>query len=107
MRGHGLQPTRGLGHPVFAEFGVSSAPHVVSLNVDDVDGVDGCNGFAIVALSDGVTDVLTEQSILDTVAQSDSAQQAARQLVEEAASLADVSTSGSDRDDASASVMYF
>jgi len=107
MRGHGLQPTRSLGHAVFADYGISAEPHVVSLCLDDVGGLEGCNGFAVVVLSDGVTDLLTDSAVLDTVAEADAARQAAQQVVEAAAGLADVSTSGADRDDASAAVMYF
>eukprot|EP00966_Prymnesium_polylepis_P307666 7110197-Prymnesium_polylepis.1 len=107
MRGHGLQPTRSLGHAVFADYGVSAAPHVTSMCVDDVGGEEGCNGFALVVLSDGVTDLCSDSAILETVAEADAARQAARQLVDAAAGLADVSTSGTDRDDASAAVMYF
>ena len=63
LRGHSLQPTRGLGHPAWAAYGVSAEPHVISLSVaDGVDGVSGRSGFAIAVLSDGVTDSLDQQA---------------------------------------------
>ena len=108
LRGHSLQPTRGLGHPVWASYGISCEPHVASVVVSDsVDGVSDRFAFAVVVLSDGITDVLDETAILDAVAQAESAEVAACTLVEDAASLADVTTGGSDRDDASAAIIWW
>lgn len=105
LAGHCLQPTRGLGHPVWAICGVSSEPHVRSMRVDEVDYDPERKGFAVVVLSDGVTDLIADASILDTVAKSVSAAAAARELVEEAAAMADASSRGRDRDDATAAIL--
>mgnify|MGYP007078088491 CR=1 FL=1 len=47
------------------------------------------------------------QAILEAVAHATSAEAAACTLVDEAAALADVTTGGKDRDDASAAVIWF
>ena len=102
MKGHALQPTRSLGHPLFARHGVTAEPHVAACSLDDDEGGRG-DGFALVVVSDGVGDVLAEEAMLNIVAEADSAQAAAVALVEEAASTA--ALEGEDRDDASAVVV--
>ncbi|KAL1519975.1 hypothetical protein AB1Y20_023459 [Prymnesium parvum] len=69
LEGHALEPTRGLGHPVFSEFGFSQEPHVLSMNVDGADGV-----HALVVVTDGVSDALTNQEILQCVLSSAAAE---------------------------------
>lgn len=107
LRGHALQPTRGLGHPVWSEYGVSSEPHVAVVDVSSAPDREGFAGFAVAVLSDGVSDVLSQRTILELVAEAGSAPAAARTLVAEAAAMSNVTTGGKDRDDASAAVLWW
>ena len=69
--------------------------------------IDGRMGFALVVLSDGVSDLLSTEAILETVAETGCARGAARALVDEAVALANVSSGGADRDDATSAVVWW
>ncbi len=130
LAGHGLQPTRSLGHPILSRHGVIATPHVRVCALGD-GGDDG--PFAMVLCSDGVSDHVDDRAIGDAVAQAhplqafvhdlttrsmvfsirfyctagaqaETAAEAASALVEEAASLAELKRPG-DVDDASAVVV--
>ena len=105
LRGHSLQPTRGLGHPLWAAYGISAEPHVSTVSISEP--IDGRMGFALVVLSDGVSDLLSTEAILETVAETGCARGAARALVDEAVALANVSSGGADRDDATSAVVWW
>ena len=63
--------------------------------------------FAVAVVSDGVSDLLSADVVAEHVAEEGCAAGAAQALVREAASLADLSSGGTDRDDASAAVVLW
>ena len=115
LRGRCLQPTRGLGHPVFSLYGFStepavSGPHELSgSNLSFLSGY-GVEAFAVIVVSDGVSDVIGPETVLEHVVDAGpgepgAATRAAKVIINEAGALADLSTGGQDRDDASAAVV--
>ena len=105
LQGHSIEPTRGLGHPVWGELGFSHEPHIRLLDVAQ-------EGLAVlVVMSDGISDVLNnheiEHAVLEVVqadegsSDSDPASRVASRLVEQAVAAVD----GGCHDDATAAVI--
>eukprot|EP00966_Prymnesium_polylepis_P042185 979861-Prymnesium_polylepis.1 len=108
LEGHALEPTRGLGHPVFSRAtngGFSQQPHIRLMDVRECVHDDAC---ALIVMTDGVSDLLGRQALLQVLvddaaegAGPPSAQHTARQLVERAVAAVD----GGAHDDAAAAVV--
>lgn len=99
MAQHQVQTSRSLGHRHLARYGVIPDPDIYVRMLDR----ESC--FAVCVLSDGITDGLRKSAMIDILAQTKSAEDAARQLVRDAHanSVADRSKS----DDCTAIVLCF
>eukprot|EP00045_Choanoeca_perplexa_P008792 m.82648 g.82648 ORF g.82648 m.82648 type:complete len:180 (-) comp14625_c1_seq1:1439-1978(-) len=89
LKSHQVQVSRSLGHKQLEPYGITWEPDTL------VRTLDPEQVFAIVVLSDGVTDSLRRAAILDVLASTTTADEAASQLVKDshAESVAVVSKS--------------
>eukprot|EP00730_Choanoeca_flexa_P020227 TRINITY_DN9891_c0_g2_i1.p1 TRINITY_DN9891_c0_g2~~TRINITY_DN9891_c0_g2_i1.p1 ORF type:complete len:332 (+),score=60.10 TRINITY_DN9891_c0_g2_i1:178-1173(+) len=74
LRGHQVQISRSLGHKQLQQYGITWEPDTLvrTLNSEEV--------FAVVVVSDGVTDSLRRADVLDILASTTTAEDAAQQL---------------------------